>query len=479
MNTNILEISRKLEHVKWIREGHRLGWKIINFPDLIPDNWPTAYLLKKIFEKNLSDDQGRNIGEHVKGVIASINDLIGSKIPDDFLISSNDYESDNDAKQLIKQAYGISWIGFDSTPLFENRDLDKALIRVAALYHDVGQLISTDRHISRGVHLLRDVNVRNRQEIENLFDDIIDKRNFWALLRHHDLYGCLCTGEASLPAISDMVSWTHPKDSTHRIIKSVAKHFTFLLWLNIADVNARLFNIPSLGGITTVEACRYLNDWKNIKNFLTNDKGNPREVKREEFKNWLLEIASRPEMTINRITRLISSGYRKEMGSIPPDQIIETFVEEELQALLGPRLEIFCYRFARFCKLEYGLRFFYLLIRHALIEAGLIEYKNKKNESDYPKDEAIKKSKQESEELVFKALRIIVNRTCLILNRIVEEYGHLVDNNHITTLRVGVDMSGLMRPKETGWSICQSLKQAQSRALWWISDEISVWLFIE
>ena len=103
-------------------------------------------------------------------------------------------------------------------------------------------------------------------------------------------------------------------------------------------------------------------------------------------------------------------------GRIEPEQEyeIQSLVEEELQSLLGPRFEHFCYCFAWFCKLDYGLRFFYLVMRTALEDEGLL--KNKKNIS-------VKREKL----LEHKALRIMVVYTCLVLQRIVQEYGHLVD----------------------------------------------------
>ena len=75
------------------------------------------------------------------------------------------------------------------------------------------------------------------------------------------------------------------------------------------------------------------------------------------------------------------------------------------------------------------------------------------------------------------ALKRMVSWTCCILNRIVEEYGHLVDGNERSAPRLGVDMSKLMNPPKTGNAIADSLDRSAAGALWWIVDEISVWLY--
>ena len=318
---------------------------------------------------------------------------------------------------------------------------------------------------------MRDVKDEDRRAVESLFQNLAERRCFWSVLKHHDIFGCLCTGEASLPALADIVGWTATDELQTRYVSSAAARISFLLWLNIADVNAVLANVPSLRGITTVEAQRYLTDWLELKNFLIMEDGNPRPVQREEFKTWALEKESHAERTIRRITRLVATCYRKAFGGIDPskEMEIQILVEEELQALHGPRFERFCFRFARFCKLDYALRFFDLLLEGTLRDEPSLRHIIPK-----PKVELRAQIQQHAEQRV---LRNMVSRTCAILHRVVEEYGHLVDRKDRSAPRLGVDFSSLMQPKETGRAICESLKTTPAAALWWIIDEIGVWLY--
>lgn len=151
-----------------------------------------------------------------------------------------------------------------------------------------------------------------------------------------------------------MVFWTADERSTPAH-KSELAYISYLLWLNLADVNSTLKNTP--GGITTVEALRFLVDWEELKKKLSDDRGLPVSINREEFKNWSLGISSSPQRTIRRITRILSTCYRREMDEIAPETDIKAIVAEELGALEGYRFERFCYCLARFCKFDYGLRF--------------------------------------------------------------------------------------------------------------------------
>jgi hypothetical protein len=448
--------------------------------------------LKEMMETD--DDQARPIGDHTKKVIASINAMTEPGFnPRAFLHPPGDDALRAQAVALLGKAYDRSWVGDPSDnrpPLLvadqaTGGEPAKALLRVAALYHDIGKLISTDQHVSRGVHLMRDVSVADRRDIEALFEDFTTRRGFWSILRHHDVYGCLCTGEASLPAISAMVGWTYHRDFPHQIDRSVPAYLTYLLWLNLADVNAQLQQ--TFGGITAVEAHRYLSDWNRIITYLDPEGQGIAVADRAGFTDWSFQVAAQPEMTIQRIARLVATCYHVEALHAPPQRHIEALVEEELLALHGPRLEEFCKRFSHFTKLEYGLRFFYLVMRDILLDHAILMRREGTALADYPFHDSHKgignierlEDKDVSEKARLDALRTMVNRVCNILNRIVEEYRQLVDRGPSPNLRIGVDMSGLMRPSETGWAICQSLKGSGSRALWWIADEINVWLYTE
>ncbi|MGD0339988.1 MAG: HD domain-containing protein [Bacteroidota bacterium] len=463
-----VEISNTLANTAWEGEGKER--QVINFPYPIPINWPMANELNEMIKK--VDDQNRSVGDHVKGVVASINNLLRPDFsPLNFLIKSDDATLNGRAYGLMAEACKYCW--FDPSALFKNMNIEfsKGILRIGALYHDIGKLISGDYHVVRGVRYMRDVKDSWQHEIEDLFENVNDSRDFWALLRHHDIFGCLCTGEASMPALSDMVSWSVDRIPSNE--KRALAYISYLAWLNIADIDSTLLKI--LGGITTVEAYRYLSDWEDLRNYLADNRSVHGIINRNEFKDWALDVSSHPESTIRRINRLVATSYRKEMGSIAPESNIKAIVEEELRALLGSRLERFCYCFARFCKLDYSLRFFYLLMRDSLLDEKLLERTDDTDVTQFPtKVRPINTSNERSN---IRALRKMVKNTCLVLNRLVEDYGNLVVGDLHSSPLIMVDMSGLMRPEATGWAICRSLKESPSRALGWITDEVSIRLY--
>jgi hypothetical protein len=445
-NAELEAISAELSLIKWEdRNGITEPTSVT-----IPDAWPLSPQLRVMMEKK--DSQDRSIGKHVSGVIASVNQLLSEDYsPERFFVPSGNKKYDSTTFELAYRAVNVCWGSLRSSSLFGATKLfAESFLRVAALYHDIGKTISDDHHVSRGVHLMRDVSETERRAVEALFESVSDRRCFWNVLRHHDTFGTLCTGESSYPALADMVPWFQSKDVASSPFYSPLAQMSLLLWLNVADVNAVLASIPTIRGISTVEAGRYLSDWKYIKDYFGEEEDQLSVNNRENFKRWAYQRAATAEMTIGRITRLIASSYKRIVGTISPEKEahIATLTEEELQALHGPRFERFCTRFARFCKVDYGLRFFYSLMAYA--------------REKYPADEGISR---------------MVSWTCLILQRIVEEYGHLVDQDDRSAPRIGVDLSKLMQPEITGRAICESMETNQSGALWWIIDEVGIWLY--
>jgi len=466
MKDLIIEISEALSQTKW--QGIGKTADISGFPTEIPNHWPFSNKLYEILLKpqvdkagnhikdnngkvilGKLDERGRPIGLHIKGVIASINTLIKPKLSHNFLVSSGDQNINGRADGLLSTAHSRSWHDKNAIFIGSQNKFPRALLRIAALYHDIGKIISTDLHVTRGLRLMRDIEKKDRDYFENLFESINERNRMWALLRHHDIYGTLCTGEASLAAFSDIVSWTHPEFSFEPIDRSIAAYLTYLLWLNIADSDSTLRTVH--GGITSVEADRYLSDWHILIHELLDNNGNPKIIHREEFKKWSLIVASTVTMTIQRITRLIATCYRMKTDKIAPYDEILTLVEEELISLYGHRLEEFCYRFARFCKLDYALRFFLELMKDPRMESN----------EDHVQ------------------LRNMTYRTCMVLQRITEDYAHLINECDRSSPLLVVNMTGLMNPPETGRAICKSLKESPSRALGWIAEEIGVWLYGE
>jgi hypothetical protein len=444
--------------------------KLIRNAEKRNGTWPLSQDLEQMI---LAEDSwGRLVGAHVVAVLASINALLPDSFSEAFFVSSGKSEEAQRFDKLVRKrardSYNVCWgenppfcpltgpRGDRPSPgLFGATDTQqenaKAFLRVCALYHDMGKKLSTEHHVPRGVHIMRDTGDARRMDMERLFDTVSEKNRFWAVLGHHDVFGVLTTGEASLPALADMIGWTSDADADIASGRSSLAQIGMLNWLNVADSNAAM--ITNLGGLTTSEAHRYFGDWWEIHGFLTRDVAEQwPPIGRDTFKRWSLEVGSRPDKTIQRIARLIATCHQY-VPALPPidfkiEQTIQRLVEQELQALHGPRFEHFCYRFARFCKLDYGLSFFKELMKQSLKE-------------------------QEGEA----GIRRTVGRMCAILHRIVDEYGHLVDGDPRMAPRLGVDMSKLTNPHKTAESICSAMRENEAGALRWIIDEISIWLY--
>ncbi|HUU39923.1 MAG TPA: hypothetical protein VMW42_03180, partial [Desulfatiglandales bacterium] len=393
----ITEIANAVKNLAWVYgpDGTRQP-QLEGFPDKVDwsllKNWPMSKELGKLLDLEENKEKEK-ICNHIRGVVASINELICNNFR---LTPSGNKNYDDSVSEELRKAHRFC------LRLREKDNPDTVLqseggllfaqnfLRVAALYHDIGKIIGNDRHVSRGVHLMRDVNNTDREAFEQglMGGCFEDKHNFWTLLSHHDIFGCLCTGEASLPALSQMVSWS----GDHSIIepyKSPAALVSYLMLLNVADGDSSLSFGSKLNGLRTVEAKRYLADWNTVKNLLWDkDILRPKEVSREVFKEGLLRSAGHPEGTIERITRMITSSYRMQMSSdlLLDESEVRKLVEDELDMLHGARLQMFCYLFARFCKIDYGLRFINVIMLFELLneDHGLLMRKDEIPLYEYP-----------------------------------------------------------------------------------------------
>ena len=190
---------------------------------IIQDNWPLAGQLRELMKSE--DSQGRSIGAHTIAVIASINDLIDLNFtPEQLFLPSREVEFNNETSELTREAIKCCWgrrgiqkqlqlKQYRILEMVRVRTLQNLFLELQLLYHDIGKLLSVDHHVSRGVHLIRDTNESDRSSVERLFDSLWDRRCFWALLGHHDIFGCLCTGEAAYSALIDMIGWTSSPDA--------------------------------------------------------------------------------------------------------------------------------------------------------------------------------------------------------------------------------------------------------------------------
>ncbi len=490
----ITRISEEIKNLKWVYKKGKKTPSINGFPENVNwdelEDWPmheelNEQLIPKESDKNVQREKERT-ASHVRGVVASINELISGDFE---LTTSGDSEFDKDVQERLRIVRRFCLMNRDiknRISVIQNKDAIEfatKFLRVAALYHDIGKIIDSDRHVSRGVHLMRDVNEEDRKAFEHelMGGGFEDKHNFWTLLSHHDIFGCLCTGEGSLPALSQMVSWSG--DKIMEFHKSPAALVSYLVLLNTADGDSSLRFVSKLNGLRTVEAKRYLEDWETVKNMLWDDNNKmPNETTREQFRESLLSWASHPETTIERITRLITTSYRMQVSSdlLLDESEVRKLVEDELEMLHGARLQMFCYLFARFCKIDYGRRFFDVVMLFELLDRnhGLCKRADGLPCYEYPKETPFIEGLSDDEWASRRSacLKAMTRRTCSILKRLVDDYGSSVKGDPRVAPLMSIVMANLMpgfKPK-TVWAICRALKEHEARALAWISEEVAV-----
>lgn len=495
------QIAERIRRIKWRYEGQARQPFFEGLPDWDAEDfsgWPMIKQLRHLLDpkqveskKDTERMEIERVRHHIWGVVASMNEVIGEDLK---LKKSNDQALDHHVEGALGAVrdfclYETSRDHRTAVPNRKALDDAQRFLLVAALYHDIGKTIGNDRHVSRGVHLMRDVNDKDRKAFEEdlmggLFED---KHNFWTLLSHHDTFGVLCTGEASLPALSEMVSWSGDLDDD-KPHKSPAALLSYLVLLNIADMDSSLFFLPTgPKGIRTIEANRYLEDWKTIKRILWNDREpnwRPNDISREDFRETLLNSASHPKRTIERIARIITTSYRMVVAGdlIEDESEVKTLVENELGMLHGARLQKFCGLFAQFCKIDYGRRFFDVLMQVIALREDFV-----KVSPDRPPDRKLSEPPGRGEQLVLvsspvdanirsSCLRQMTQCTCSILKRFVDDYGNSVDEDSHSAPLMCIVMANLMpdNKADTAWAIARALLSHESRALAWISEEVAV-----
>ena len=81
----------------------------------------------------------------------------------------------------------------------------KTFLRVAALYHDIGKYVNTDRHPTIGWYLVSSMYPDERAKLQAMLTRT-ELRTLLTIVRDHDKFGVLSTGEASLPLLASVTN---------------------------------------------------------------------------------------------------------------------------------------------------------------------------------------------------------------------------------------------------------------------------------
>ncbi|MBN2411769.1 HD domain-containing protein [candidate division KSB1 bacterium] len=318
----------------------------------------------------------------------------------------------------------------------------RKFLRFVALYHDIGKVTHRDRHPILGRHILESLSDRDTNDFKN----ILGKRfsMMIQLIAYHDLFGVLCTGEASRPVLIDALRH-----------KEAEKSISCLVTLNLADIAGTLPEMR-MEIMHTV-----LSDWLFMKNLLEEQRPEHGIIYRSALEKQILSQAQEQERTTERIRRLlVTIIFRVNNNADLKETLIKSvtsdLVLDALKTRLGPELLVFCYDFALVCKLDYLLRFFIDLISK-WIELK-IEEKPDNGDIDI-------------REIIFIILEILV--------RLVTNYRDLTHQREGWPRRIGLELLGITRAKDISQRVIDLLlKGRHIEGVNWIADEATAWYFI-
>ncbi len=366
----------------------------------------------------------------------------------------------------------------DFTTFLQNLDTElRSFLRFAALYHDIGKYYHRDRHPVLGKHLLESLNEEERRKFLSLFKD--NEEVFYQLLElvgHHDVFGMLCTGEASRTSLID--------SSALRLshVEISKKLIDCLVILNLGDIYG------SIGGIPGERLKMITSDWLYFRKTLSEyiDK----KFSKRQIEDSFIENEQEPENTAERIKRLLismimyskrgldesekASYDRKEiLKKISSDDIIRSALVKQL----GTSLSSFCSDFALVCKLDYMLRFLNNLANDWITywENHPANDLNSVSAENYQKPENIQDLCKMLSPSCVEGLAVVLIE---ILSRLVCGYSDLTRTKEGRKRRIGLELMGLSRSKDIGDRVIALIvndNEIRAEGMNWISDEATSW----
>ncbi len=441
------------------------------------DNFPTEEELGFFpFSEQLIDlaysEEYRDHNDHVKKVVVEANRII-LNTPSSIVTPEPD-------QNLIRELNAL----FNLLHVWaSNKGIDRNfLIQMGAIYHDIGKWIVKERHPVEGFYLLQYLYHEERESLIQLLEgDRLDGKKdekaynmLLNIIRDHDKFGIISTGEGSLAVLIDLLNPAKKDVEFYKVA------FVSLLMINLADIS-----VSAPNGLHPIQAKWLVEDVNLILESLEEVDGSRISLLRK-----LIEADQDEERTIIRLSRFVNACYqnaimvqikknknwKKENSGVEPNpdyeykeedwpeidfEIILDKVNEMMQfGFLAPERNKFCRNFAHFCKLDYALYFFGEVAR----QYNIVRLKDKNNR--YP-------------------LKFFIEAILEVLKNIVNAYQDMIIKDDLSPRRIGVQMQALLRTpkiKETVSSLLtrnvSKQMQTMSEISSWITNEISVWLFV-
>lgn len=332
------------------------------------------------------------------------------------------------------------------------------LFRIAALYHDIGKYIIRERHPTIGRYTMEFLEPRQRDLLRQMLGD---REDFLQLLlvmvRDHDQFGVLGTGEASYPILIGAAT------SLGAAIDNQVRTVSSILWLNVADM-AGVENL----NMTSDDLERVISDWQWYIDAL-----NTCYQKQERLADFIIRRASEEELVIRRISRLILEAARKaparygelrEIDGSAGEMRVTELVRRQLRTVYPthiPRRE-FTFEFTHICKLDYAKRFFEALVDFC--EGPRIDDRKR------PLN-AWAAERVDTERFIYANLAI--------LRRITSTYSAMIDSKRGPGNLIGVEMKDLTpdHATEKTSQICRLLLDSHYPGLSWIMSDCPAWYF--
>jgi hypothetical protein len=291
-------------------------------------------------------------------------------------------------KKVAKEIIG------DDDATIEKEQIMSHLVRMVALYHDIGKRIAKARHPDEGYFYLKNViDEKTKKDIkeyicdfeikppiksesekkikEKLASEIWDV--FLMVIRYHDCPGVLGTGEASLGLLVDSLSY-HTTSINKQELILILMGFT-----NIVDSSASIGQKgPKLGEtggmnkeiikniLDDLALFRYVLKEKASQNlgYLRFNKDDPdrfKYVDKMKLEEEIFRVEKAEYRTVGRIERLLKERASEDLKK----QVGKDVIREAMVGALGhTNIQEFCRRLAAVVKLEYMLDFIGWVVKY-------------------------------------------------------------------------------------------------------------------
>ncbi len=466
---------------------------------------------------------------HGPNVIRFVEALVDCNLRDSGILREDYGEARREYHQYYPKI--LEAMGIDS-PAQARRVTD--LLKVAALYHDIGKCIRRENHPLIGANLIRNFDENQRKDLVDLLVYDNDpatgeaKHNRFTLIssiiQHHDKFGVVNTGEGALPIFSDILYFAGDKSD----LEGIKKNVTSVMLLNLADIASVIpldektleqaskiaANVGKLRrdesrdeefadknenklltmlqtmckesdtcmGLPLRKVERVLSDWNILINAIDDVRGD-----RVQLKVRLMELERNPSRSIRRIHRLLQETSETTNAGCLKDYITPTSVEAVLVGILGAhQFQTFCERLATVVKFDYGLPFFEAVFCACVRKEIHTDYKlpdNIKWEASWRKlkdsepdevNEVKKLSHDRKSEITGKITTLFVR----ILESLITRYEGVLDYTSSNPRRFGFQMRNLTGDEKIRDTIIDFLCLKDYKdpiALKWIADEVTIW----